>query len=187
MNTAVLRCASVLLASLLMATSVYGQSRLRSGDQISITIAGVPASEAADINRAYKINENGNINLVYLEPVRAVGLTHAELEQRIESAYRSAQIFTDPTVNVATTGGARFVNIQGDGINTTRVPFTEDMTLTVAISAAGGLNQYADEKKVFIVRDGQRTRINYKEILENPEQDIILKPGDMITVGTSWF
>ena len=42
---------------------------------------------------------------------------------------------------------ARFVNVGGAVRAPARVPFTEDMTLLAAINAAGGFNDFADQKR----------------------------------------
>jgi polysaccharide export outer membrane protein len=62
-----------------------------------------------------------------------------------------------------------------------------DMTLLEAISSAGGLSEFANKKKIYILRDqgGKRERIpvHYKEALAgNRALDLELKPGDTIVV-----
>jgi polysaccharide export outer membrane protein len=57
-----------------------------------------------------------------------------------------------------------------------------------ALSAAGGLSQFADSKNIYVLRNvndkPRRIPFNYKEALkgEHPEQNIELKPGDTIVV-----
>jgi hypothetical protein len=60
------------------------------------------------------------------------------------------------------------------------------MTLLQAIGS-GGLNDDANVKKIYILRDidGVRTKIpvHYKEALKgNLQYDLVLKPGDTIVV-----
>ena len=61
------------------------------------------------------------------------------------------------------------------------------MTLLEAISSAGGLTEFANKKKIYILRDegGKRLRIpvHYKQALAgNLQFDLPLKPGDTIVI-----
>jgi len=62
---------------------------------------------------------------------------------------------------------------------------TPGMTLLQAIAGAGGFSDFANVKKVYILRDegGKRVKIpvRYKEALKgNSEFDLVLKPGDTL-------
>jgi polysaccharide export outer membrane protein len=61
------------------------------------------------------------------------------------------------------------------------------MTLLQAIAAAGGISEYANAKKMYILRDEngahQKIHVRYKEALKgNSDLNVILKPGDTIVV-----
>jgi polysaccharide export outer membrane protein len=62
------------------------------------------------------------------------------------------------------------------------------MTVLQAISSAGGLTQYARERKIYVLRDGDKTQqrlaFNYKDFLKgkNPQQNVALRVGDTIVV-----
>jgi polysaccharide export outer membrane protein len=62
------------------------------------------------------------------------------------------------------------------------------MTLLQALSASGGFNQFANIKKMYVLRvDGEKQikmPINYKAAIsgEAPEQNLVLRPGDTIVV-----
>jgi polysaccharide export outer membrane protein len=67
------------------------------------------------------------------------------------------------------------------------VEMTPDMTLLEAISSAGGLTEFANKKKIYILRNesGKRVKIpvHYKQALAgNLGLDLPLKPGDTIVV-----
>jgi polysaccharide export outer membrane protein len=64
---------------------------------------------------------------------------------------------------------------------------TPGMTLLQAISSAGGLTDFANKKKIYILRTDSGTQrkipINYKEALQGDSTlDLMLKPGDTIVV-----
>jgi polysaccharide export outer membrane protein len=69
----------------------------------------------------------------------------------------------------------------------TRVPFTEDMTLLTAINAAGGFNDFADQRHVRLLRGTQVTIFDVKKIRSDPSKDIALQPGDKVEVPQSLF
>jgi len=61
------------------------------------------------------------------------------------------------------------------------------MTLLEAISSAGGLTDYANTKKMYILRDDagkhEKIPVHYKEALKgNSELNLVLKSGDTIVV-----
>ena len=105
----------------------------------------------------------------------------------IENAYRSQQIYTNPQITVTVPNMARFVNVGGAVRSPTRVPFTADLTVLGAITAAGGVTDYADQGKVKLLRGGEVTVINIKDVRKNPDKDVKVKPGDKIEVSQSFF
>jgi polysaccharide export outer membrane protein len=61
------------------------------------------------------------------------------------------------------------------------------MTLLDAIAAGGGLTDYANTKKIYILRNEagkhETIPVHYKEALKgNSEFNLILEPGDTIVV-----
>jgi protein involved in polysaccharide export with SLBB domain len=67
------------------------------------------------------------------------------------------------------------------------VPYTSDLTLLGAISASGGFTDYADQRKVRLMRGGQVRVVDIKAVRNNPANDIILLPGDQIEVPQSFW
>jgi polysaccharide export outer membrane protein len=67
-------------------------------------------------------------------------------------------------------------------------PLTGELTVLQLIAVAGGLQEYADNKNIVILRkvDGreQSFKFNYKDVTKqkHPEQNIALKPGDTVIV-----
>ena len=67
-------------------------------------------------------------------------------------------------------------------------PLTPGMTVLQALSKAGGFAEWADTKNILVIRKSEekeiRYRFNYNEYVagKNLEQNIVLKPDDMIIV-----
>jgi polysaccharide export outer membrane protein len=63
---------------------------------------------------------------------------------------------------------------------------TPGMTTLQAILAAGGLSQFANSKRIYILRKTgdkeQKLPFNYKQALKGENQGVTLLPGDTIVV-----
>ncbi len=179
-----------LLHSLLFLASaaiVSGQATLRVGDPVDLKIGGVPNDEQVQINNTYTVDANGTVNLPYINKIRAEGLTPAQLSGSIETAYRSGRIYTNPTITITMQLTARLVNVGGSVRNPTRIPFTEDLTLLTAINAAGGFNDFADQKRVRLLRGNEVKLYDVRQFRRDPSLDVKLQPGDRIEVPQSFF
>lgn len=166
---------------------VAQDAKLREGDQVEIRLGGVPADEISSISGMYTVDGQGFINLAHIGKVRASGLTQHELQSSIENAYKSGQIYTNPTITVSVPSTARFVDVGGDVRSPQRVPFTPDLTLLGAINASGGFTEYANQSKVRLLREGDVLIIDVREIRRDPSKDPRLVPGDKIEVPQSFW
>jgi len=170
-----------------LVSGAFAQATLRVGDPVELRISGVPQDEQAQVNNVYVVDVNGMINLPFINKVRAKGRTPTELAAAVEQTYRADKIYTNPTITTVVQPSARFVNVGGAVRAPTRVPFTEDMTLLTAINAAGGFNDFADQKHVRLLRGTQVTTVDVKKIRSDPAKDIALQPGDKVEVPQSLF
>ncbi len=66
----------------------FGQATLRIGDPVELRIGGVPNEEQQQVNNVYTVDASGDINLPYINKVKAAGRTPAELARAIEESYR---------------------------------------------------------------------------------------------------
>jgi protein involved in polysaccharide export with SLBB domain len=169
------------------AASGFAQATLRPGDPLDIKIGGVPNEEQLQVNNTYTIDANGSINLPYINKVKAEGLTPAELSRAIEEAYRSNRIYTNPNITILMQPTARYVNVGGSVRAPSRVPFTEDMTLLTAINAAGGFNDFADQRHVRLLRGNEAKVYDVRQFRRDPSLDVKLRPGDRVEVPQSFF
>lgn len=174
----------ILLAA---AVAAHAQATLRIGDPVELKISGVPAEEQAQVNNIYTIDAGGTVNLPYINKVRADGLTPAQLSSAIEGSYRAGKIYSNPTITIVMQPNARFVNVGGAVRTPSRVPFTEDMTLLTAINAAGGFNDFADQRKVRVMRGSEVRAYDVRQSRRDPSKDIKLQPGDRVEVPQSFF
>ena len=176
------------LCALALVIPAFGQDAvLRAGDQIEIRLGGVPVEEVSQVTGPYTVDGEGFINMPHIGKIRAAGATQTQLQSTIEATYKAKEIYTNPSITLAVPNAARFVDVGGDVRSQQRVPFTADLTVLGAITAAGGFTEYADQVKVKLLRDGKVIVINIKEVRKDPTKDIKLKPGDKIQVPQSFW
>ena len=181
------RIPAILSILFALTLSAPAQATLRFGDPFELKIAGVPTDEQTQVNNTYTVDASGTVNLPYINKVKADGLTPAQLAASIEGNYRSGKIFTNPTITIVMAPSARFVNVGGAVRSAQRVPFTEDMTLLAAINGAGGFNDFADQRKVRVLRGNTVKLYDVRESRRDPSKDIKLQPGDRVEVPQSFF
>jgi protein involved in polysaccharide export with SLBB domain len=177
----------VLLFLIGFGTLAFGQAVLRIGDPIELKIGGVPNEEQQQVNNIYTVDSNGSVNLPYINRVQAEGLTPAQLSRSIEDAYRANKIYTNPNITILMQPASRFVNVGGAVRTPMRVPFTEDMTLLASINAAGGFNDFADQKRVRVLRRKEVKIYDVRQFRRDPSLDVKLQPGDRVEVPQTFF
>jgi polysaccharide export outer membrane protein len=165
----------------------FGQAVLRVGDPIELKIGGIPNEEQQQVNNIYTVDANGSVNLPYINKVQAEGLTPAQLARSIEQAYRANKIYTNPNITILMQPASRFVNVGGAVRTPMRVPFTEDMTLLASINAAGGFNDFADQKRVRLLRGNDVKVYDVRQFRRDPSKDVKLRPGDKVEVAQTFF
>jgi len=152
--------------------------------RVTLTIGGVPAQEAQMVSGAYTVSTNYTLNLPHIPEVLIRGLTRSEVQRKIEKAYVSAQIYTNPNINIIADniGPDRVVSVNGEVNRAGPVPYRPGMTLFDAISAAGNKTDFGSFKKIKLIRKGKVTQHDLSKISSNPKADVTLQPNDRIIV-----
>lgn len=154
---------------------------LRPGDSVVITLQSIPDPASFDM----QIDDKGMISLRYIGPIEVAGLTASQLSEAIRNAYINKQIYR--SVDVSVSFRERFVIIGGEVRRPGPVSWTNDLTLTKAITLAGGFSLYARESAVQVTRDNKSYEVNADLAIQNPTEDVQLVPGDTVTVPRSPF
>ena len=134
------------------------------------------------------VRPDGQISMPLLNDVQAAGLTPDQLREAVSKA-ATKYLEGEPTVTVVVKAiNSRKVHITGMVQKPGAYPLVSSTTVLQLISIAGGLHEFADSKKILIVRnEGGRQvsfNFNYKDISQgkNLKQNIELKPGDTVIV-----
>ncbi len=154
---------------------------------MNLRLGGVPAEETSAFTGPYSIDGRGLLNLPYIGEIRAAEMTPSEVQRSIESKLKVDGIYTNPTITVSTEGAPVYVTVGGAVKGPGRIPYTPDMTLITAITSAGGPNDFANEKKVRLRREGTETMFDLRYIRKNPGRDPKLQPGDQVEIDESFF
>ncbi|TLD72808.1 hypothetical protein FEM03_01685 [Phragmitibacter flavus] len=159
---------------------------LRSGDSIVLKLSGVPSEESALISYTYDISDQGTINLTHLGEVRAAGMRPSALQKSIENAYKSAEIYTNPTILISTSrdggSGTQVVYVSGEVKTPGAIPMRAGMSVHDAITSASGPTDFAKMKAVKLSR-GNNTRELDLRRADNPDASLPVQSGDKIHVS----
>lgn len=172
-----------MFAGVLTSHAQNAESVLRSGDSIIVKISGVPPEEIAMVSTSYDISDNGNINLPYIGELRAAGMRPSSLQKNIEAAYRTAQIFTHPTIQVTANKEAptQVIFVSGEVKTPSRITMSPSMTVGGSITAAGGFTDFANAKRVKLIRAGRAAELDCRQA-DSTGSLTPVQPGDTIVV-----
>ena len=149
-------------------------------DTLKITVWKNP-----DLSGDAHVRPDGTITMPLLGDISAAGRTPSQLREEIRKKLSQYVKDDSAAVSVAVTevNSYRFTvsgNVEHGGIFTSKY----FVTVAEAIALAGGLNKFAEPKKLVIVRRDaaglRRVPIDYDRISsgEHPEENLVLLPGD---------
>ena len=140
-----------------------------------------------DLTNEVTVRPDGRITLPLLNDVVAAGLTPDELRAKLTS--EAQKYVEDPNVTVVVKQiNSRRVFITGMVGKPGAYPLAGNMSVVQLISMAGGLSEYANPKKIRILRGEpgkqQSLPFNYRDVAsgERLDQNVELKPGDTVVV-----
>jgi polysaccharide export outer membrane protein len=171
--------------------------RIGVGDRVVVTIfeaasGGLFSGEPGATGTASKsvslppqpVARNGMISVPYVGQVRAAGATPAQVQGAIEAALRDKAI--EPQVLVTVQEGAStFVTVAGDVGAPGRIPLNLDGDRILdVVATAGGAKESAYDTFVRLTRGSQTVTVSLERIVENPGQNIYLRPDDQLYLIT---
>jgi polysaccharide export outer membrane protein len=150
-------------------------------DVLTVTVWNQPT-----LSGTILVRPDGMITVALIGDVQASGMTPLQLANQIASELK--KYYTDPNVAVVISQiHSKLVYLLGEVEKKGPVEMTPGMTLLNAIAYAGGLTDYANTKKMYILRGEagkqQKIPVRYKDALRGiSECNLILEPGDTIIV-----
>ncbi len=149
--------------------------RIGSGDSLSITVFGEEDMSLKEV----KVGTNGNISFPLLGEIAAEGQTVRSLEQEVERRLKDGYL-KKPVVTVSVLE-YRFFYVNGEVENPGGYNYVDGLTVQKAVALAGGFTERASKRKIILQHenaDSESQRVGL---------DIEVNPGDIITVGESFF
>ena len=158
---------------------VQAQNQFRNGDVLEMRLSGPPEEFTREFNIVLTVDEGG-VTLPLIGRVAAAGMTSSALAASIERRLKEAKIFTIANVNINSNSGKdRIVIVGGSVRQPGKQPWIPDLTLTGAISGAGGPSDFAKDT-MKIIRAGRATTYSRKAIKKSPGTDPKVEPGDIV-------
>jgi len=143
----------------------------------------------ADLSKTVIVRPDGQISLPLIGDVKASGLTPTELKDAIANKLKEYK--EDPIVSVILKEINSYnIFVMGEVVRPGKYSLKSNTTVLQALSLAGGFTAFASRSKILLMRQDPRTlavtemRLRYNEIIsgEDPQRDILLRPGDTIVV-----
>jgi polysaccharide biosynthesis/export protein len=149
-------------------------------DSLQITVWKEPT-----LSGTIPVRPDGMISLVLVGDIPAAGMTPTALSTDISQ--RLKKYIQDPVVTVVVLGvNSQRVFLVGEVGKVGPVVMTPGMTPLQAIVTGGGLTQFANSRRIYILRttSGKQQKIpfNYKQALKGENAGVSLLPGDTIVV-----
>lgn len=147
-------------------------------DVISVKVWNNP-----NLSSPLDVGSDGMISLPLIGQVKADGLTAQQLKEVL--AGRLGEFLNSPEVDVQVlkVNSKRFF-VYGEVGHPGEFPLVEATTIMDALSQVGGFRDFANTKKIYVLRGAQKFNFNYKDVSKgkNLEQNILLQNGDRIFV-----
>lgn len=127
------------------------------------------------------VSSDGTISVPFAGEIKAAGLApqkiESEIAHRLEGKANQPQVLVRVTHNVTSN-----VTVVGEVTQSMRMPLTsKGERLLDALAAAGGVRQPVGKMAVQLSRSGQVMAMPLDSVIQDPKQNIVLFPGDVVT------
>ena len=170
------------------AAAAGGDYVLSPSDTVQMTVFHEP-----DLTTQARVANDGSIQLPLIGDLKVAGLAVRDARELIRKRY-NADYLVEPQVylNVMAFAERKFT-ILGQVAKPGTYPFPggEHLGLLEAVGMAGDFTRLADRSAVSVKRtergSEQTLKVNVKKLTLKDGKNFELMPGDVITVGESWF
>jgi len=141
-----------------------------------------------ELSLVIPVRPDGKISLPLVGELYVAGLTAWQVQDTIAQHLKEYLEHPKVTVIVQETKSQRF-NVVGEVQKPGSFEFGHPVTILDAIALAGGLRDFAQSKKMYVIRieangSREKIRINYNDLLKGKPsaQDIVLRSHDTVVV-----
>ncbi len=150
--------------------------QINTGDSVSVTVYQEPDLSISGA----KVSTDGTIAFPLLGVLPVAGLSSREVQKlvtrRLEDGYLKA-----PNVTVSI-DRYRLYFIKGEVNSPGGYTFVDGLTVEKAVALAGGFSERASERDITLIRETKPD-----QPLEAVSPTTAIRPGDVITIGESFF
>jgi len=136
-----------------------------------------------DLSGPLAVRPDGKITIPLAGEIQAGGLTPEQLTQSIADALSKFINRPEVLVQIQAVRSKRFL-VSGEVGRPGTYPLVTPITVMEALVQAGGLREFANKKKIVIIRGTLRLKFNYGDVLKgkNLSQNVLVEHGDHIVV-----
>lgn len=160
------------------------------GDSVQVFVWRNP-----DLSIIVGVRPDGKISVPLIQDVQAAGRTPGQLSEVI--AAKLGKYVQEPQVTVivqsAVGQNETAVKVIGEAVQPRVIPYHVGMTLIEVMASVGGLTDFADGNRAFLIRyvNGQPKRYHLRiaALLRSGDMrtNIELAPGDIISIPQRWY
>jgi polysaccharide export outer membrane protein len=145
----------------------------------SVTISPT-VSQASGIP-SQTVNQQGEITIPFIGKVHVAGKSISQIESTIVKSLQGRA--NDPQIIVQNiSNNTSLATIIGEVNASKQMPLTaKGERVLDAIASASGLKQPVNKTTIQIARQGEIQSLSMEAIIQDPKQNILLQPGDVIT------
>jgi polysaccharide export outer membrane protein len=136
-----------------------------------------------ELSGGVQVRPDGKFTMPLIGEMQAAGLTPEQLTLKITESL--TKFINNPEVMVSLQSvQSKKYYITGEVNRTGAFPLVVPITVLEALTNAGGFREYANTKRIVIIRGKERLKFNYKDVIKgkNLEQNIRVQDGDYIVV-----
>ena len=146
-------------------------------------ILNVDVWHEQEFSGLYTVHSDGKITVKLVGELEAGGKTPNQIQEIVKKALAKYVLNPLVTVTVQDVISKRYY-LDGQISRPGEYALVSPTTVFEAISKAGGVQEFANTKKIYILRGDKRIPFNYKEVIHGKhlEQNVQLEPGDHVVI-----
>jgi polysaccharide export outer membrane protein len=136
-----------------------------------------------ELSGAVQVRPDGKITLPLIGELQAAGETPEGLKTKVSEALQEYIVKPDVIVSLQSVQSRKYY-ITGEVSRPGTFPLVVPVSVLEALTNAGGFREFANTKKITILRKGKILKFNYNDVVKgkNMQQNIQIENGDYIVV-----
>ncbi|HKD08038.1 MAG TPA: polysaccharide biosynthesis/export family protein [Bryobacteraceae bacterium] len=151
----------------------------------ALDVLDIRVWNSPNLSGIFAIGSDGLLSMPLLGQLKADGETVDSLTRLVRNRLGASVFECPPEVNIQVLrNNSKKYYIYGGVLRQGEFPLNGPMTVMDAFANCGGFKDFANLKKIYVLRGNQKLNFNYKEVSQgkNPAQNITLRNGDRIFV-----